>query len=392
MKTICTFLFCLFLFPNLVAQTSTDSLTQALQELYDQSTFPGFAVAIANSDGILYEQGFGYADLAAKRSFTEHTTLNIGSVSKTFIGLAIVQLIEKGELEFDTKINDVLPFKIIHPHFPNTAITVEHLVTHTSGIKDTPKYNSECYVLQEDLSQFKNIKPRSTYKYFAKLKGNKEMPLGEFFKSYLVPAGRLYKKKNFTKHPIGTQYEYSNIASALAAYVVEVISGQPFYQYVEDHILEPLNMEVSTWRLEDVDLNQHAKTYSLENDVLPRYSLITYPDGGLMTSANNLGIYLSEIMRMQEGKSELLKQESYQEMAKIRIEHGGKTGVFWEVDERGRLEHGGGDPGIFTYVQVRTEQKIAIAFITNTLAWENKEMLATFSQMWREMVEYGRKQ
>lgn len=115
-------------------QDLPESLTKDLQQISEKKTIPGFAVPIVNSDSIIYSHSFGFSDISIKRPFTDETILNIGSVSKTFIGIALLKAVEQGYLTLKSNIDDFLPFKVENPYFPTEPITIGHLVTHTSGI------------------------------------------------------------------------------------------------------------------------------------------------------------------------------------------------------------------------------------------------------------------
>ena len=113
------------------AQSEYDSLTTKLQSIQDLGYLPGFAVAIVNSEGVLYQKGFGHSDIETSKPFTVHSLQNIGSISKTLTGISLMQLQEQGKLSLDTPINDILPFKIVNPHCPDIPITIKHLASHT---------------------------------------------------------------------------------------------------------------------------------------------------------------------------------------------------------------------------------------------------------------------
>ena len=133
---ICFFIFLGNLPLALNSQTTPNELHQALNNIFQSSNMAGMAVAIVNKDEVLYKNQFGYADVASKKPYTHNTIHNIGSTSKTFIGVAIMQLVEQGQLTLDTKVNDILPFKVTNPHHPESAITIRQLATHTSSIRD----------------------------------------------------------------------------------------------------------------------------------------------------------------------------------------------------------------------------------------------------------------
>ena len=121
-KTIFSISFLIYVFcitSFLHSQTATEKLNQQLTEKFQSTNIPGMAVAIVNKDQILYKNQFGYADISVKKPYTQNTSHNIGSTSKTFIGVAIMQLVEQGKVDLDTDINDYLPFKerLFHKHY-----------------------------------------------------------------------------------------------------------------------------------------------------------------------------------------------------------------------------------------------------------------------------------
>ncbi|MEO0340703.1 MAG: serine hydrolase domain-containing protein, partial [Bacteroidota bacterium] len=128
-----------------------DSLSIKLNEIHKQGHINGFAVAIVNQKEVLYEAGIGSADIDTKESYTENTIQNIGSVSKTFIGVTLLKAQELGKLSLDDPINKYLPFQIYNPNHPKEAITLRHLATHTSTILDTDYYDEQSYILKEDI-------------------------------------------------------------------------------------------------------------------------------------------------------------------------------------------------------------------------------------------------
>ena len=125
------------------AKSYSDSLTMKLIKIHKQGYINGFSVAIVNENDVLYQTGIGYADTGSKDRFTENTIQNIGSVSKTFIGIALLKAQEMGKLSLDDPINKYLPFKVFNPDYPEVDITLRQLSTHTSTILDTDYYDEK---------------------------------------------------------------------------------------------------------------------------------------------------------------------------------------------------------------------------------------------------------
>ncbi len=135
------------------AAAAPDSVTQQTpRRLAASPALPGFAVAVVGSGGIRYEAGFGLADRAARAAFTPCTVQEVGSVSKTLIGLCLLKGVELGYFTLDTDVNTVLPgWTVRNPHGgPGAApITIRHLATHTAGILDREKLYVGTYTRHE---------------------------------------------------------------------------------------------------------------------------------------------------------------------------------------------------------------------------------------------------
>ncbi|MDJ1496154.1 serine hydrolase domain-containing protein [Cytophagaceae bacterium DM2B3-1] len=274
----------------LLAQNYRDSLDLALTKLSTEAKLPGLSVVIVNQDKIVYKKSLGWANRENKQPFTINTIENIGSVSKTFIAVALMKAIEKGYFTLETDINTILPFKVENPSFPNQPILIKHLVTHTSGIIDNDSIYHRSYLFRHTAT----IDPTlQTFMHqYGYVGGIQDTTLQGFLQNYLTPKGTLYTQKNFYPSSPGTRSSYSNIGSALLAYLIEVKAGMSFADFTQTNILKPLRMHHSSWFLEKPIQNQHATPYFTTEIAIPFYSLITYPDGGLRTSAQDLSNYV----------------------------------------------------------------------------------------------------
>jgi len=394
----CCLIFLGNLYLPLYSQTTAEKLNEALSTTFQSTDIPGMAVAIVNQDKILYQNQFGYADIETKTPYTQNTIHNIGSTSKTFIGVAIMQLIEQGKLTLDTKINEVLPFKVVNPYHPGVDITVRHLATHTSSIRDRNfNYGLRAYVSRDDKKGNRKGLPLISKIQFKRMLKNEDIPMGTFLKNTLSKNGKWYKKKNYYKNPPGTTVQYSNISSALAGYVVETITGQKYADYVQQHILNPLGMTASGWTKASVDPTQFANRY-MKGKQVPDYHLITYPDGGLISSTADLSIYLMAMMKGYKGESQFLSKASFHTMMTTQLDQRPLVqtiknaerhyGVFWNIfgDEgKGDIGHSGSDPGILSFMYFDPETGVGCVLTTN--ADENPNH-ANVIKMWELLIKY----
>jgi len=198
------------------AQGPSDAaeMEEFMDELFahhmEENHIAGAAVAVVKDGQLFFAKGYGYADLENKIPVdAERTIFHVGSVGKTFTWTAVMQLVEQGKLDLGADVNDYLDF-----HIPDTypqPITLKHLMTHTSGIED------------------------------------RWLGSAASDESELVSA-REWLAENFPGRvrPPGEAAGYSNYNAMLAGYIVARVSGQPYEQYVQEHIFDPLGMTHST--------------------------------------------------------------------------------------------------------------------------------------------------
>lgn len=171
------------------------------------------AVVVVVKDGqVLLAKGYGHADVVARTPVDPATTLfRVGSISKLFTWTAVMQLVEQGKLDLDADVNKYLDFRL--PPRDGQPVTLRELMTHTPGFEET----------------IKNLFAADPRHYLGNAAWVQEW----------VPE-RIY--------PPGQVPAYSNYGAALAGYIVQRVSGQPFDDYVEAHILQPLGMQYATFR------------------------------------------------------------------------------------------------------------------------------------------------
>ena len=172
---------------------------------------PGGAVLIARGNHVIYQKGFGIADVNTKETISTKTLFNIGSVSKTFVAYGILDLVQKNKLSLE---NDLSTY---FPDFKNPAIAQEvklyHLLTHTSGLPDSRKVKEEhdFYLTAKDEENWAPIKQTDSLEF----------------------------------EP-GTRYKYSNPAFNGLAIIIEKVTGRKWQEYIIKHIFKPSGMKVST--------------------------------------------------------------------------------------------------------------------------------------------------
>jgi CubicO group peptidase (beta-lactamase class C family) len=383
-----------------VKQPIKDSLTLEIKNL-SKNYFNGLAVAIVDSTGILYEKGIGFSDIKSNKPYTINTIQPIASISKTFIGISLMIAQEKGLLNLDDPINKYLSFEVQNPNFPNLPITIRQLATHTSSIVDTENYMNRSYVLKDKidstLTKNENI-PQSFNPNDTKIS------LSEFLKNYLFNDGKWFDKNAFTKNKPGQLFEYTNVGASLAAYIIEIVSNQSYSDFTTVNIFKPLGMKNSGWHYNDVNFENVSILYSNSETSVPYYSLITYPDGGFLTTINDLSKYLNELIKGYSGNGTLLSKANYKELFERQLNAENFTernanhpykddyniGIFMGYSGTGNIGHTGGDPGVSSLMFFNPKDKIGRILLVNTNI-ENQEGMNAYYGIFDKLGDYSKK-
>lgn len=355
------------------AERYADSLTMALQKIADSSLIPGFAVAVVDSSQVLYARGFGFANREDSIPFEPGTIHGVASVSKTFVALGIMKLVDEKKLQLDEPINNILPYTIRSPWFPGTPITVRHLLTHTSSIIDdafVPYYIGEADIcLEEDGPQYDSLPSylQPNLKYY---RMGKKISLDENIRKYAVSGGRWYTDSTFLKKEPGSYFQYSNLGASIAARIIEIRSGLSFRAFTSKYIFEPLHMNSTAWDLKDLPAARVSKVYAANDErsptgvvVHPQYFMTNYPVSGLRTNAIDLSVFLVEMIRGYNGKGKLLSAAAYRTLFTEQPSREGMNrkdssifngkysiALLWSVSASGHRMHFGGNTGIYAFM------------------------------------------
>lgn len=224
-----------------------------------QSGVPGAVVVIVKDGQVLLEKGYGVANAATGAPVDpQRTLMRGGSVSKLFTWTAVMQLVEQGKLDLDADLNTYLDFKI--PPFEGRPVTMRNIMTHTGGFEEARRG-----IVTQD--------PKHV------------PPLGEALK-------RWTPRRVFAP---GSTPGYSNYAAALAGYVVERVSGEPYDVYVDRHIFAPLDMNRSTFAepLSAAQLKDAASGYMRSGAPASDFELVVWkPAGALSTTGDDMSRFM----------------------------------------------------------------------------------------------------
>lgn len=389
MKVFASLLFLLISCLNFSAQTARDSLELALEKVAQKEILPGFASVIIRDNEVKYTNAFGYADVNKKRPYTTQSLQNIASISKTFIGVALMKAEELELLDLDDAINNYIDFEIVNPRYPDEIITIRHLATHTSSFKDPEDYE-RAYIFQEPIEiDLKKI-PRDWRSMVKLYNSNVPGTLENFIKSIYVKGGKYYRKANFSKKKPGTEFNYSNIGAGLASRIIEKASGKSFEAFTQEYIFDPIGMNSTSWNINAVDIEQKVTPYLTREISIPHYYLITFADGGLITNVEDLALFIIEMMKCFKGDGSILRKDKCVEMMTpyLKGEKDKKYGIFWEISQSGlSIGHNGGDPGTVTNMYFMPSTGVAKILFCNMIPY-NEETGKAFGDVWNAMKQF----
>jgi CubicO group peptidase (beta-lactamase class C family) len=316
---------------ELNAANIANVLDAPMAEWIEKRNGPGAVVVVVTRDGPVFAKGYGLADVAAKRPFTADATLvRPGSISKLFTAIAVMQLVDAGKLDLDRDVNGYIDFVIPLPD-GGVPVTLRHLLTHRAGFEEHMKG------------------------LFSKSRDPE--PLGRWLARGL-PV-RLFPK--------GDVEAYSNYGFALAGYIVERVSGEPFDQYIQRHILDPLGMRHSTFSqpLPDDLAPLMAKGYrSSDKPPLP-FETIIAPPGALSATAEDMGRFMRALLNGGEldGVRILSKARLDEMMAPQSVTPAGYLGLAFfgtKVGGHRAIGHGGATMTFFSDLKLFPELGIGI--------------------------------
>ncbi len=348
---------------------SDSEFTARVNEAMTAAGIPGLTAAWIDDKQLLDTFAMGYANSEEKRPVTDLTPFTLGSVSKTFIGVSIMQMLEQGFIDTDTTFGDLsMPFVVNNPHNDANEITIIDLATHTSGILDTESYPCGYYIEATQENLFAGF-----IDDFSDCPEPVETNQSAFLQSLLDETGELYNEEGFSQLAPGESYIYSNVGAALAAEMLTVASGTDFETWTEENIFSPLGMNNTHWfndrYSEDQTLPATRYTFVDEDIVpLPEYALATWGDGGLKATSTDLARYLLAIVQKGELDGQRIMQpESVELMLSALIDEPtleGQQGVFWTRDNF-MFGHNGGDPGTFSEMRYDQYHNMGLVIMLN---------------------------
>lgn len=307
-----------------LAQAKASKIDALMRSLSERGQFSG-SVLVAEHGRVIYERGFGKADIKRNIVFTPDSPTYLASLTKQFTAMAVMMLAEQHKLSYDD------PLSKYFPEFPAYAakITIRHLLNHTSGIPDYVGLGLE--------------RPGLT---------NQDVL------SSLIQQGSL-------RFPPGEKFEYSNSGYVLLALIVEKISGQPYGLFLHEKIFAPLEMKHTFLYDKPHSGIPRAVGYNRFDDVYD-YDLLTYGEGGIYSTVADLFKWDQALYTER-----LVKRSTLDEaFTRGKLNDGSSVnyGFGWAIAEYSGetiLAHAGRYGGFNSYIKRFPHERATIIFLTN---------------------------
>jgi len=372
-----------------------NDINTSFEEEFTATKIPGIAVAVIKDDQVVYQKAYGLANIKNQTPVTMDTPFNVGSISKTILAVGIMQQVEKGNISLDDELTNMnLPFDPNNPINDGNGMTLRHLVTHTSGIRDSDGYYCSYYLHENNASLYALFGGEHCP---ADVISN---PLEFYANEYFNENGQYVMDGIYNPEQAGLPnkaYQYSNVGAGLAGYAIEQKLGIDFVKDMQLNIFAPLSMQNTAWHYQQLPQKNPKATQYMINEKLeaievPEYSYPTFYDGDLNISANDLAKFLITITHEGEYQGvRILEANTVTEMLTPQtavFSNNDVQGVFW-YKLGSFVGHDGSDPGTQAIMQYNEITNTGAVILMNGEdgilgANQNYEMLLPlFSKLYR---------
>lgn len=311
----------------------------------NQNTTAAVSIAVFRGENVLYSNNHGMSNIEENIPATEDTVYEWGSVSKLLVWVSVVQLVEEDQLDLEVDISNYLPEDFFAELDYKQSITLTHLMNHDAGFEEsifenTAETEADLLTLKEALS--------------------------------VTEPDQVYEPGQVTA--------YLNWTTALAGYIVEVVSGQPFYEYVQENIFDPLDMTRTSIHptysdnsfVRETLLEQEGYTPDLEPIGDGLYFLNLYPAGSTAGTLEDLTTFAQALIPNSLGSAKLFSDSITAEKLLEPTDFYSGTNIsknnhgFWSHEyEVQALGHGGNTNMYSSYLLIDPISKVGLVIMTN---------------------------
>ncbi|MEM7659384.1 MAG: serine hydrolase [Bacteroidota bacterium] len=325
-------------------------LDDHIDSVMTEENIPGLAIGVIRNGRIDWNQGYGFANIETGQEVTKNTPFMLTRPADMVVTTVLLQVMRENGLGMDDDINAVLPTPIVHGRFSNAILTPRMLLTHTSGILDNGPTLASVYT-----------------------NGDTDIRLRDFIYGYFNEGGAYFSVDNYNMVRPGRVYEYSRMNIALAAYLVEAMTGLEFDLHAKINLFNQLGYSNVSHFLFDLQQDRIAVPYQMVGsnlEAVPFYGFPMYPSGQLRINVEYLSRFL--LMLMQEGKygdQTVLTESQMKEAKRVQFDNlsesqalGWKYGI---VADNALLGLSGSDLGQSARFYIEPVRDLGIILLSN---------------------------
>lgn len=278
-----------------IVPETIDELLAAINVVLEETNTPGVALAIVNEDGSEYVGALGKANVENDVDADADTLFRIGSTSKMFVALSVLQLVEEGRLSLDDRLADLAPeIEFENPWEDTHPVRIVHLLEHTTGWDDI------------HLPQYAHNDPTP---------------------ATLKEGIDFHPHSRKSRWQPGTRSSYCNAGPPIAAYVVQKVTGQDFEDYVQENLFTPLQMVGASYRLSE-GVQQRGATLYTDGVEEEYWHILMRPSGAINASASDMAKFLQLFLgRGTVGGVQYVSPESLERMETAHSTDGARAGL-----------------------------------------------------------------
>lgn len=275
-------------------------------DMMRDAKMPGFSIAVVADGDIMYAEGFGARDPAKGMPATPDTLFGIGSITKSFVAISILQLADQGKLDLDDPVAKYIPFEL---GLPGKPITIRHFLTHSPGF---PNLGSSTVLLRRGMGEETGVPMASAADFFRYVNG----------------------AQNEIVFEPGEHFFYNNSAWRMLGAIVQEVSGVPFHEYVTANVFRPLGMQRTTFNTDELNADpDHLIPHTQDSDG-PVATPFPYPNpndvgdfsflsaaGGISSSVTEMLPYINMLISSgQYADGQLVGRKAMQDMQSLHIQ------------------------------------------------------------------------
>jgi CubicO group peptidase (beta-lactamase class C family) len=339
-------------------------LKERLQGYMAQYNVPGLAIALVDGDKLVWAEGFGYTARDNQTKVTADTLFSLQSVSKTYTATGLLIAVEKGLLKLDDPLKKYYPQFTVNSRFgadETNKITFRHLLSHRSGLT--------------------HVAPCSVH-FGGRDFDGRRCSYADYLRSI---------SETWLKFPAGERFSYSNLGIDLAGYALELRSGRPFAEFMNDELFRPLGMTFSTFNHKMAASNPSLAKGHIRDRILPGLTTVLFPvpmtaliipvsgnylpspAGGMHSTVKDMAKFIS--FHLAGGKisgKQIIEENLLKEMYRPQFPSEGQVngyglGIESQLLRSGTLLlHAGGGAGYLTSQMWTPEYQVGVVVLTNS--------------------------